>query len=205
VFGFTCVFRASLAERTNFGWSVPSGTSPASARRVQPSPYHEPISLFLRTLGDHRPFIFQTALKFTRNHHDAEDICQEVLLRVWKHADNFRHDAAVSTWLFKITRNLAINFFRTQKPHTSLESSPAVQLQDQSVPDITAEMDFRAALQNGRDAMSLRERQAFDLRYYSGLCFEQIGDRLRTTPQNAKLITWRAKTKARAALAAFEA
>ena len=75
--------------------------------------------------GDHRAFrelverhqhaIVGTVAKMLGNASEAEDISQQVFLRVWRHAKRYRPDAKFTTYLFTITRNLAINQARRRK------------------------------------------------------------------------------------------
>ena len=57
---------------------------------------------------------------------DAEDIGQQVFLRVWKSADRYEATAKFTTWLYTITRNLVFNEMRRRKhrPTTSLDTAP---------------------------------------------------------------------------------
>ncbi len=58
---------------------------------------------------------------------EAEDIGQQVFLRVWKSADRYEPTAKFTTWLYTITRNLVFNELRRRKhrPTTSLDAAPA--------------------------------------------------------------------------------
>ena len=46
------------------------------------------------------------------DHSDADDVMQEVFIKVWKSLDNFREDSQLYTWLFRIASNECINFHR---------------------------------------------------------------------------------------------
>ena len=77
--------------------------------------------------GDHRAFrelverhqnaIVGTVAKMLGNPSEAEDIAQQVFIRVWKSASRYEPTAKFTTWLFKITRNLVFNELRRRKPH----------------------------------------------------------------------------------------
>lgn len=56
--------------------------------------------------------IFQLAFRYMRNHEDAEEVVQDVLLKVFRKIDMFRGDAALSSWIYRITFNTAMSRLR---------------------------------------------------------------------------------------------
>ena len=52
-----------------------------------------------------------------RNDADAQEVAQEVFLRVWRYRDSFRGEASPSTWLFKVTTTTCLNRLRTRRRH----------------------------------------------------------------------------------------
>ena len=59
--------------------------------------------------------ICQLAFRYLRNKEDAEEISQDVLLKVFRNADSFRGDAALSSWIYRITFNAAMSRLRTAR------------------------------------------------------------------------------------------
>lgn len=59
--------------------------------------------------------IYQLALRHLRNHEDAEEVTQDVLLRVFRKIDAFRGDAALSSWIYRITFNSAMSRLRSAR------------------------------------------------------------------------------------------
>jgi RNA polymerase sigma-70 factor (ECF subfamily) len=64
---------------------------------------------FRRLIAKHTPAVLRTALRYTGNLPDAEDICQEVFLQVWRKAGGFRGRSSFSTWLYRIVVNRCLN------------------------------------------------------------------------------------------------
>ncbi len=64
---------------------------------------------------DYAPKIYQLALRYLKNHEDAEEITQDVLLKAYEKIDDFRGDAALSSWLFRIAFNAAMSRLRHLK------------------------------------------------------------------------------------------
>ena len=59
--------------------------------------------------------IYQLAFRYLRNKEDAEEVTQDVLLKVYRKIDAFRGDSALSSWIYRITFNTAMSRLRTQK------------------------------------------------------------------------------------------
>lgn len=57
--------------------------------------------------------IFQLSFRYMKNREDAEEVAQDVLLKVFKKIDAFRGDAALSSWIYRITFNTAMSRLRT--------------------------------------------------------------------------------------------
>ena len=66
--------------------------------------------------------MFQLAFRCTRNHEDAEEVVQDVLLKVFRKIDAFRGDSALSSWIYRITFNTAMSRVRRLKAMRAAES-----------------------------------------------------------------------------------
>src|SRR5688500_16166573 len=76
------------------------------------------------------PRIQQLAFRYLKNWEDAEEVAQDVLLKVYRKIEAFRGDAALSSWIYRITFNAAMSRLRTAR------AGRAVELH---APDITTE------------------------------------------------------------------
>jgi RNA polymerase sigma-70 factor (ECF subfamily) len=65
--------------------------------------------------------IFQLALRHMKNPEDAEEVTQDVLMKVYRKVDHFRGDAALSSWIYRITFNTAMSRLRTRKAARAAE------------------------------------------------------------------------------------
>jgi len=59
--------------------------------------------------------IFQLAMRYMKNREDAEEVVQDVLMKVYRKVDAFRGDAALSSWIYRITFNTAMSRLRTSR------------------------------------------------------------------------------------------
>jgi RNA polymerase sigma-70 factor, ECF subfamily len=64
----------------------------------------------------HRSMVYRVAYQFAGNHHDAEDIAQEVFIKVYRSLDRFRQDAQLSSWMYRIVMNACIDHRRRHSP-----------------------------------------------------------------------------------------
>jgi RNA polymerase sigma-70 factor (ECF subfamily) len=70
------------------------------------------------------PRIQQLAFRYLKNWEDAEEVAQDVLLKVYRKIEAFRGDAALSSWIYRITFNTAMSRLRTARPGRAVELQP---------------------------------------------------------------------------------
>src|SRR5688500_20147172 len=79
----------------------------------------------LSAVGDlssaYRARIHQLACRYMKNWEDAEEVTQDVLLKVYRKIDAFRGDAALSSWIYRITFNTAMSRLRTGRQARAAE------------------------------------------------------------------------------------
>jgi RNA polymerase sigma-70 factor (ECF subfamily) len=83
---------------------------------------------FQHMVRQHKDSIYTQAYYFTGNKEDAEDITQEVLLRLWHHLNTVK-GKAVKSWLMKVTRNVCIDHSRRHGEQSLSEFKPDTQRQ----------------------------------------------------------------------------
>ena len=70
--------------------------------------------------------IYQLAFRYLRNREDAEEVVQDVLFKVYRKVGEFRGDAALSSWIYRITFNTAMSRLRTAKYQRQQAEEPQV-------------------------------------------------------------------------------
>ena len=70
------------------------------------------------------PRIQQLAFRYLRNWEDAEEVAQDVLMKVYRKIEAFRGDAALSSWIYRITFNTAMSRLRSVRANRALEVAP---------------------------------------------------------------------------------
>ena len=65
-------------------------------------------SIFLNALEQSQHTLFRICSSYAKNTDDAQDLFQEVLINIWKALPNFRNNADISTWMYRITLNVSL-------------------------------------------------------------------------------------------------
>jgi RNA polymerase sigma-70 factor (ECF subfamily) len=63
----------------------------------------------------YRARIYQLALRYVKNHEDAEEVAQDVLMKIYRSVGSFRGDAALTSWIYRITFNASISHLRRMR------------------------------------------------------------------------------------------
>jgi RNA polymerase sigma-70 factor (ECF subfamily) len=73
-------------------------------------------SAFQAIVERHRSMVYRVAYQFAGNHYDAEDIAQDVFIKVYRSLGKFRQDAQLTSWLYRIVMNACIDHRRRGAP-----------------------------------------------------------------------------------------
>lgn len=138
---------------------------------------------------------------------DAEDVAQQVFIRVWKSAARYEPTAKFTTWLYTIMRNLVFNELRRRKRHTAEsldrtddEPGGALQAADplaKSPATSVLDAEMQAAIQEAIDSLPEVQRMAIILRRYDDVSYEEIAEILDLTVPAVKSVLFRARTELR--------
>jgi RNA polymerase sigma-70 factor (family 1) len=153
----------------------------------------------------HQARVIGTISKMLGSDTEAEDLAQQVFIRVWKSAQRYTPKAKFTTWLFRITRNLVFNEMRRRKhfaePTDDL-SEPAERTAHE--PDqALLEEELQSAIQAAINQLPESQRMAIILRRYEEMPYEEIARVMRTTVPAVKSILFRARAELRERLAKY--
>jgi RNA polymerase sigma factor (sigma-70 family) len=70
---------------------------------------------FIDILNNHRALIYKVCNLYCDDPEDRKDLFQEIVIQVWKSMDSFRHESALSTWMYRVALNTAITHFKKDK------------------------------------------------------------------------------------------
>ncbi len=163
------------------------------------------------------PRIHQLALRYVKNWEDAEEVTQDVLLKVYRKIDAFRGDAALSSWIYRITFNTAMSRLRSaratrvtevQAPEYVSGEQPERQINEPADWSSLADDQVLRGQMRDRLIASLGElpavyRVPVILRDIQGLSTEEASAVLRVKPQTLKSRLHRGRLMLRQHLADF--
>lgn len=166
---------------------------------------------FRQLVERHQNAVIGTVAKMLGNHSEAEDIAQQVFLRVWRNAKRYRPDAKFTTYLFTITRNLVFNETRRKSRKKEVSSDEREENSNQLIeasPDRQPDAELlQAELQRAVDeaiaALPEAQRMAVVLRRYEQLPYEEIAAVLSLSVSAVKSLLFRARTTLREALGGY--
>ncbi|MFA9452743.1 MAG: RNA polymerase sigma factor [Candidatus Aminicenantaceae bacterium] len=172
------------------------------------------LSAFQGLVDQFKKKVYFLAYDVVGDHHEAEDVSQEVFIKVYRSLGSFRRDAKMSSWIYQITVNSAIDLLRKRKakPSVTLENFDHIELRDAPRGTATAAVDpessAEAALLQGRIEEALhvlapRERAVFTMRHYNDFQINEIADVLEVSSGTVKSLLFRALQKLRRELAFY--
>ena len=159
----------------------------------------------------YQKLVFNTAYKLVKNSSDAEDISQDVFLKVYKCIHQLKDEENISGWLFRITYNKTISFTRKKNPakanscldidcfaqQKSFSSqlvtnhTPAEKLEQKE----TAEELFKAI-----DSLPEMQKKVFLLHKFENLSYKEICNTLDMTKASVESLIYRAKSNLKKSL-----
>jgi RNA polymerase sigma-70 factor (ECF subfamily) len=134
----------------------------------------------------------------------AEEITQDVFLKVYRYRDSYEKKSALSTWLWTIARNACLDHLRKKKEFSisegeeSEESNSPVRLEDIESPLTSAENALienarRQSVEDCMKELSTLQRETLVLRTVDEMPYEEIAQVVQSTPSSVKSLLFRAK------------
>lgn len=134
---------------------------------------------FTLVLKKYQQKIYWHIRRMVIDHDDADDIVQEVFIKVWKNLDGFREDAQLYTWIYRIATNECITFLnkKKQRHQVSLEDENSAYLAD-TLSD-SSHFDANKAQRKLQEAILLlpdKQRLVFNMKYFEDLKYDEISE-----------------------------
>jgi RNA polymerase sigma-70 factor (ECF subfamily) len=134
------------------------------------------LDAFGERVRRHQDFVYGAALRVVRNPVLAEDVAQEAFVRAYKALPDFRGQAQVRSWLYRIATNLALNAVSRRREYPQ-ESMPEVAAR--RGPERETELAMmRNDLESAIAELPPDMREALVLREFDGRSYQEIADRL---------------------------
>lgn len=152
----------------------------------------------------------------------AEDLTQEVFMRIYKHRETYRPEALFSTWLYRIVHNVAFNSLRAKGRRPELlfsgatrggdagASSAAFAVEDNLLARSgatptrrVAKLELQSIVRAAVDSLGSRQREALLLARFEGMSYQEIADAMSLSPKAVKSLLCRARLNLKEVLAPY--
>ena len=167
------------------------------------------VSAFEQLMHKHQKSVINTIYRFIGNRAEAEELAQEVFLKIYNSAPNYKPKAKFSTWLYKIVTNLCLNEIRRKRVETvsldDLAENPSDLIDArQTSPDIALEKNTLIALiKRAVESLPEKQRMALILREYDGLSYKEIAEAMGCSVASVQSRLQRAKVTLKGKLAPY--
>lgn len=117
------------------------------------------------------------------DHDDADDLVQEVFIKVWKNLEKFRSDSKLYTWIYRIATNESITFLnkKKQRNQTSLDEVSEELAQSLVASSYFSGDKIQMKLQQALLTLPEKQRLIFNMKYYDELKYDEISEILGTS------------------------
>jgi RNA polymerase sigma-70 factor (ECF subfamily) len=170
---------------------------------------------FKQLVEKYQRAVINLAYRFLGNREEAEDIAQEVFIRVYQAARKYKPQAGFSTYLFRIATNMCLNELRHHKVGREIPFESSSEDLERSVPmeapapvgtqpDVQLEQGERNRLiQESLEALPSNQRMAVILKRFGGLSYLEIAEVLNTSVSAVESLLFRAKQTLKNKLKAY--
>ena len=149
-------------------------------RLRDPSTCREAFGDLIKTYSEP---LYRQIRRTVQSHEDTDDILQNTFLKAWQNIENFRGDAKLSTWLYKIAINESLSFLEKERKRRGLslddEESGMI-----SLIQADTNIDGDRLAQRLREAIATlpeKQRLVFNMRYYDDMKYEQMSEIMGTS------------------------
>lgn len=167
----------------------------------------------------HFASVARLAQRYLGSREDADDLAQEVFLKVYRARERYRPEAKFSTWIYRITANLCLNWIRNRKSRRSVplgslfesagggeDSDAASTVEDEAAAEPLerlGELEVHRHVRRCLDELPDRQRLAVVLSKYEGLGYQEIAEVLDLSVVGVKSLLFRARETLKEKLAPY--
>ena len=137
---------------------------------------------FSQVVHQYRKPLYWKIRRIVLTHEDANDVLQNAFLKAWNNLDDFRNKSKISTWIYRIAVNEALDFLRKKSNNRAVSTDD-----DPSVANMLMADDYfdgdetQAQLQEAIAQLPEVQRVVFNLRYYEEMKYAEMSELLNTS------------------------
>ena len=121
--------------------------------------------------------VYWIARRVMRSHDDADDVVQDVFVRVYEALKDFRADAGFYTWLYRITVNVSLNSLRKKRIKDFLrydEMESELESEDEGSDSQVLRKEYQSILERAIERLPPKQKIVFMMRYYDEMPYEEM-------------------------------
>jgi RNA polymerase sigma-70 factor (ECF subfamily) len=125
--------------------------------------------------------VYWVIRKMVLDHDEADDITQEVFIKVYSALKEFREESNLFTWLYRIATNYSINHIKKVKVKNTVSVeivTEQIESPDKATDEVIDEETRRIILEEAIETLPAQQRAVFNMRYYDQLPYDEIADLL---------------------------
>ena len=160
-------------------------------------------SAFTRLVDQYREPVYTKLFRMLRQHEDAEDLTQDVFLRVFTHRDNYRPSSRFAAWMFRIVVNVGRNALRSrhrmQRRLTTIWNEPQISADARKTNPLDALLyrERHTQITAALEGIAERQSRALRLFYFEKCTHTEIATRLDVSPQAVNSLLRRGRERLR--------
>lgn len=133
-------------------------------------------SIFNRIVKEYRERLYWHVRRMVGSHEDADDLLQEIFLKIWTALPSFRGEAQLYTWVWRIATNETLNYLRRQKVRAALRFTSADEMVARKIEGDPYFNGTAAQRELWKAVARLpeKQRQVFVMRWWDELGYEDI-------------------------------
>jgi RNA polymerase sigma-70 factor (ECF subfamily) len=151
---------------------------------------------------EYKNFIFSLCCRYFPDRTEAEDVCHDVFIKIFKNLDSFREESKLSTWIYRLTVNQCLNHIRKKKilkwfslDFMTEEGNSITEIPDQSEnPESEYEKkDADKILNDALAKLPERQKTALLLHNYEDLSYQEIANIMNCSVSSVESLIFRSK------------
>lgn len=138
---------------------------------------------FRKLISENKNQLYYHIRNIVLNHDDTDDVLQNTFIKIFSNLNSFNHESRLSTWMYKIATNEALNFLNTKAKKYGLQTD---ELQESLIENLTMDDFFSGdeielKLQKAIATLPEKQQLVFKMKYFQELKYEEIAEILDTS------------------------
>jgi RNA polymerase sigma-70 factor (ECF subfamily) len=141
---------------------------------------HYAFNLLVRKFQER---VYYFVRRIVVDHDDADDVVQNIFIKVWNNLDSFREDSKLFTWLYRIAVNESLSFLKSKqlRSYLSLSSPEAMMVKNLSDDHFFDGSEIQRRLAKAIIRLPKKQQIVFNMRYYDDLSYDEMSEILGTS------------------------